>query len=435
MSHLLLSVADMGKPLNKPTIFKPQMAFAMLLIGCFMISNGPRVWSQDATSAPKDFVIKGRCLKYSADVVYEGPAVNTKVTLFARRGLSMEMEQLQQTRTDDEGMFEIRRYVLTFEAEGYALTYEQINGNRSLFMLEKHDATMYLGGAVLSGRIVNEDGDNVSGATVEQCDHLPAAAIGRPVITTKSNGLFRLKDLPQTTGGQRGITDVGLLIRHPEYPIHIARVAAEDFQKGAVRIVLPSGTKVTGKVLNADTKSPVANTTVNAIGSEYIDMFFFAKTDENGNYELNLPDGRFQLQLEDESLVAKAQVVECFKGEVLKAKPILAEPGGWIVGQVTDKLTGKPVSREYPSENKPDWMVVGCHGPARPVSDGGLRFVSLAKVDDDGHYRMRVYPGENFPYLSQAKTDRRINRTLDLPPVIVTAGEETVYDFSVEPFK
>lgn len=203
-----------------------------LIVGsCLVLGGKSSLLAQDATAAPKDFVIKGRCLNYNLKATSEGPTVNAKVTLFTHRGLSMEMKQLQQTHTDDEGKFEFapviepsdrrfdgQKYVVKFEAAGRFIRIWQISSNRGLVSFSNKDIPMYPGGAVLSGRVVNEDGDNVSGATVERYDLVPAAAIGRPVVTTKTNGLFRLNDLLQAGPKGTGLVEIYLLIRHPEYP-------------------------------------------------------------------------------------------------------------------------------------------------------------------------------------------------------------------------
>jgi len=438
-----------------PKPLKSQLVFSVLMIACYLLSNSQHcqfVRAQNSASTSKnskDFVIKGRCLKYDLENRPDGQIVNAKVTLFTHRGLSMEMKQLQQTSTDDEGRFVFdpvaepsgnrftrRSYALKVETDGYMAFAEQVNFQGTLNFLEKHNINLLSSDAVLNGRVVNEAGENILGATVEVHQHLPAASLGYPVATTKPNGLFCLEGFPPIGSEPTMVKRCVVTVRHPDYPTHFREIGEEDINKGAIRIVLPQGMTLSGQVLDAQTKSPLPGLMVLAIDDEQVDHNF-AVTDQDGKYQLHLAEGRYQLRLEDESLVAMAQVFDGFSGDTLTAEPMLAQPGGWIVGQVTDKRTGKPVSHEFDGTFKgphPQRFMVGCHGPARPVL-GAIRQECLAEVDDNGRYRMRVYPGKNYPFFNLALTDRRPFDTLEMPPIIVTAGEESVCDFSVEPFK
>jgi len=121
-----------------PKPLKSQLVFSVLMIACYLLSNSQHcqfVRAQNSASTSKnskDFVIKGRCLKYDLESRPDGQIVNAKVTLFTHRGLSMEMKQLQQTSTDDEGRFVFdpvaepsgnrftrRSYALKVETDGY----------------------------------------------------------------------------------------------------------------------------------------------------------------------------------------------------------------------------------------------------------------------------------------------------------------------------
>ena len=65
-------------------------------------------------------------------------------------------------------------------------------------------------------------------------------------------------------------------------------------------------------------------------------------------------------------------------------------------------------------------VAIGVFGPARPR--GTER---LAQVDEHGRFRVRVMPGDNYPFTINYHTSRMSWDTQRQSPVVAVAGQET----------
>ena len=59
----------------------------------------------------------------------------------------------------------------------------------------------------------------------------------------------------------------------------------------------------------------------------------------------------------------------------------------------------------------------------------------IAEVDESGRFKIRAYPGENYPFVYGLNGVRNYFDATDYPPVIVKAGEETTCNIDYVPKK
>ncbi|MBI5708171.1 MAG: carboxypeptidase regulatory-like domain-containing protein [Armatimonadetes bacterium] len=106
---------------------------------------------------------------------------------------------------------------------------------------------------------------------------------------------------------------------------------------------------------------------------------------------------------------------EAKTGETKSGLDIKLIKGGLIIGTVKFS-DGKPIEGAY----------VGVYGPARPRSGA---WVQTAIADAEGHYILRVPPGQNHVYVAGVPNMNRLIQ--DMRNVTVEEGKEIRVDLSI----
>lgn len=380
--------------------------------------------AQGANQAPADYSFEGRCLNKLDKTPMEG----VPVRVFAMRGLLGDAEEIATMQTDNAGMFEFRDLVRPSELHLQRLRYVVVasfeDGPAQEFpvsMLSRlRPFTMEFAAELdsLKGRVVDESGKPIAGAFVRTTFWAPLMTEGTPFYETKEDGLFLLHDLP-VTNAERGVFPVQFYVSHPDFPS--VRVPNNKVPGGA-RVVLKPGCTVTGTVLDANSM-PVAGVVVSAV-PEFNPSGIFeprAATDAQGRFRLCLNEGVYSFVLDDNNLVAEALTgIACRKATLVTLKPMQAQEGAWLVGQIINSKTGQAISEADAGDGFKERVAIGVFGPARPR--GTER---LAQVDEHGRFRVRVMPGENYPFTINYRTTRMSWDTKRQPPVVAVAGQET----------
>ena len=148
-------------------------------------------------------------------------------------------------------------------------------------------------------------------------------------------------------------------------------------------------------------------------------------TDKMGQFRIVLPEGRYNFQAESKDRVCVAITdIECLAGEKIELPAIKLIAGGFISGHIVNTATGRSVSVSDNGEP----IRLGLFGPSQPKGQA-----MLTEADDKGGFVLRAAPGENFPYLLNIRGERMVWTTKKEPPVVVKAGETTVYNMLITP--
>jgi hypothetical protein len=92
-----------------------------------------------------------------------------------------------------------------------------------------------------------------------------------------------------------------------------------------------------------------------------------------------------------------------------------------LVGQIINSKTGQAISEIDAGDGAMERAAIGVYGPARPRGTD-----RLAEVDEQGRFRVRVMPGDNYPFTINYPTTRMPWNTRRQPPVVAVAGQETL---------
>jgi hypothetical protein len=397
--------------------------------------------SDEARHTPQTAETKSEA---SADYAFQGTCVNkfdksplegVQVRLFAMRGLLGDGEEIGSMQTDHTGTFEFRnllrpselhtqrlRYVVVASYEyGPAQEYPvSVFGRSGKFNIEfpaEFDS--------LKGRVVDESGKPIEGAVVQTTFWAPPKTEGTPFYETKADGLFLLHELP-VTNPKGGVFPIQLDVFHPDFPP--VRVP-NNRVPGSAKVVLRTGCRVTGTVLDADSQ-PVAGVIVSAVPEFNANGIFEprAATDAEGCFCFCLNEGVYCFVLDDNNLVAEALTgIECRRATSVTLKPMQAQEGAWLVGQIVDTKTGQAISDVVDGGTR-ERVAIGVYGPNRL-----RRTERLAEADEHGRFRVRVMPGKNYPFTINARSSRMSWNTRRQPPVVVVAGQETLIQIDHTP--
>jgi len=388
--------------------------------------------AQSKNQAPADYSFHGTCVSQLNKTPLEG----VHVRLFAMRGLLGDGEEIANTQTDNAGTFKfsglrrpsalhtqkLRYVVVATFADGPAQEYpvSVFGGFRGVTIGFHAEFDS------LKGRVVDEAGKPIQGALVRTMFWTPPKAAGTPFYETKEDGLFLLHDLP-VTNAEQSVFPVQIYVSHPDFPS--VRVPNNKIPGGA-RVVLNQGCKVTGTVLDANSR-PVAGVVVSAVPEFNANGIFEprAETDAEGRFRLCLNEGVYSFVLDDKDLVAEASTgIECRKTTSVTLKPMLAQEGAWLVGQIINTRTGQAISEVDVGDGVTERVAIGVFGPARPRGTD-----RLAEVDEHGRFRIRVMPGEYYPFTINYRTSRMSWDTQRQSPVVVVAGAETYFQIDHTP--
>lgn len=394
-----------------------------------------------SANAANDQTIRGKCLRAKD----QSPVAGAFIVLYELRGVLEEVSKVAETKSDQQGNFEFKKLKPMsdhrFDRRQYAmiafaerLPHSFVNPIFPSQGLDRpQNIWMNFGPVIVPGTVVDENGNPIVGAIVQMSSQINAEDVGATMAKTDQKGEFALQGASVHIGRDGELGSVYLRIRHPEYS---DRIFECDLVNRPVITLKKADCTIRGRVVDAESSQPVPNAVVSAIPFESGDGVRAAhvKTDENGNYELKVPQGKYKVVLDDDmQLVAEAQVILCrAQKEPYELPPFEAQEGGWIVGRVVNTKTNKPVVYSVDARVANLRVSVGLFGPNRPR--GNLIYTEyLAEVDNDGFFRMRAFPGENFPYVCNMRCSRNTFTTMEQPAVIVRAGQETRCDIAYTP--
>jgi hypothetical protein len=271
----------------------------------------------------------------------------------------------------------------------------------------------------LSGRVIDEQGRAVAGALVGcvRCGMVPVHQI--QAAETDEFGRYTISDLPSYKPAPN--TWTFFWIRHPEFPLTSGKYAGIP---SVVDVTLPKGGLVEGRVMDTVTGRPATGATIMVQGVKEHGSAV-VRTDAEGKYRLILTADHYNIRAEavDRTCVAldSFDVQNGAKNSDVELELI---EGGYIVGRVTDAKSGKPLPTIRGMA-----VTIGHHGPAFPRSGAA---VGSTFVHDDGTYRLRVAPGDNFPYIMMSvSTERSPRSAFDHPPIHVKAGQVVELNMTV----
>jgi len=279
--------------------------------------------------------------------------------------------------------------------------------------------------STLSGKVIDDEGQPVAGATV-----LPYYVSDRPIpsllsTTTDAEGRFELDNLGVNKWPDGSAVSTNFTVLHPDHPETSGKA---DSLPADVVVTLPRGCHVTGTVADIVTGQRAAGAVVAARRLDEWGESFVA-TDATGRFRFVLPEGRYDFLADAMERVCIAVTDrECQAGEKVELPAFKLIGGGFISGQVINTVTGEPVTvSEFGGP-----IMLGLLGPSQP-SGRAIAPMRLAAVDKTGRFILRAAPGENFPYFVNIRGVRMAWDTQKQPPVVVKEGETTAYDMLITP--
>ena len=363
-----------------------------------------------------DFTVAGQCVLWRTTK----PIPAAKVYLLQQRGMLGEARLVGSTETDDQGRFEFTglqppsevrtalvQYTVCCDAKDHAVQFQRIYPHRDA---SETQIDCYGDQGVLRGRVVDPSGNPIAAATIRTWT---GAKLGAGMATTAADGTFELPRLPVAKADQP-LKSLMFQVNGPGHPTLFARSEVP----AVTEFTLPAGCKLTGSVRHANTAQAVVGAVITALPMKSVNQQEQTLTDENGNFELWVAQGNYHIMLEDSELVAPAIAdIECLAGTERELEPMIASPGGWLTGRIIHPRTGDPVVFNDSKQR----LIVSSYGPATPKRNviGGMQ---MAVVDDDGRFRIRVAPGDNYPYLVNIQAERMGWDTDRQPPIVVPAG-------------
>ena len=418
----------MRRPILRAAIALLLIVF-MLLAGltdaCAQRQNDPN----ESTPYDSSMVASG----YYISLINNERMVGATVKIYTYHGLQSNDLKLESTsKTDENGRifvenlptpygnrFSRLKYALVLDAEGHTPslhTFHALNANR--LRIGTRAAT-----GKAKGKVVDEHGQPVVGAIVSAHWNPIAVRLGMRQFTTKENGLFLISRI---AAGK-----VSLTVSHPDYPRQSFTRVADKYSE----LKLIPGATITGQIVNDQTGSPLKGVMVSALPwrsyREIRDTY--ATTDDQGRFRMNVLEGSYKIMLEDDDWVMEAKQVDGRKGQNVDLGILSAGEGGWIVGQITHSQTGQPMIYSTREGEEKIRVTLGLYGPSRPRGKL-IHQEQLAEVDASGQFKLRAFPGENYPYVyNLGHTTRTAFNTMKQPPVIVRAGQETRIELTHTP--
>ena len=196
--------------------------------------------------------------------------------------------------------------------------------------------------AFLAGRVVNEKGQPIVGATVDAFQWFPGSE-----TKTDATGAFRLANTdPKQAYLEAGET-IDVTFSAPGYtPRYIADQALGQLKQP---VVLNQKTFLEGTVKSADGK-PVANAKVRAVAGPFevnwgiiSEVPYVTRSDAKGHFKLFLPGDTYELFVLSDKGVSRTPKLT-IAPDTRVEKNFVVQPGATFRARVVDSLTGKPVS-------------------------------------------------------------------------------------------
>ena len=311
-------------------------------------------------------------------------------------------------------------------APGYALESLALGQQNRVYRLSRQTVA-------LSGRVVDENGAPIAGATVQlvqlklplsdrrphknsagvYLQDVPAAMSKVLQAQSDANGDWTLPDLPAR--GQVGVELDDA--RFQRARIYIPLGAGATARLAAPLIAQP-GARLSGRVVAPD-GTPQSGASVNVRVEDAKGYAASAETvsARDGSYAMHgLAAGAATIQVAPKSLdAAPLQMtgVQLQTGQTTRAPDAQLSGGVLLSGVVTDAATRKPM----------EGVKVGAGGP------GG--FSTSSPTDEKGRYTIRVAPAETYFYPFSIQNDYL--RGVSQPKMPVEIGDTKAPDFALKP--
>lgn len=385
-------------------------------------NSAPATSEKQAKSAEqeKDFLIHGSVSDYDQRMKV---LTGVKLSLFQAKGPAGAPEKIDETVSGDDGRYQFDPVVPPvpeghLDRLSYALVAETEGGTKSVFYVygkEEMNLLVRQLGTSLAGRVVNEDGMPIAGATVMRSDMDRRPIPGVHSSITDQQGAFFISDLRGVLPAESG-EGITFWIHHPDYPVTQVRVKSLPAE---VTFTLRPGCVLRGRALEEENGRPMPGVLITAIDHETRETTF-AETNAEGQFRLVVPAGRYNCLAESQQRIATALAdVVCAPRKTVELPEFRMTEGGYITGQVINTKTGKPLL----SNQQGQPIALGLIGPSHPGGNGS-RQLWLTKTDGEGRFRLRAMPGKNYPYLLNQHGSRMFWDTERQPPIIVMAGLE-----------
>ncbi len=319
----------------------------------------------------------------------------------------ISQRELQEVRSDKNGKFVLPNIdgksvrerhaalVVTAQSPGKATT---ASGFMDADTAAKRAIELKLTpAATLQGRILDDDGKPVAGATVWAGCSLSEPVVGICAAVTDASGHYEISDLlpfdlenqkPQAMGnGLFGVTTRCFAnVRHPDYARQLISYTKVP---GTANGTIHRAAVVDGHVVLAESGEPAAGVLVEFSSDDIAsDNWTRTKTDDRGKYHLaTLPPGDYRLsaRLKDRPNLFRLKVPLTSGPNTLDLR---MERGAVVQGRVIDVGTRSPVIFR-----KDEHMQITTHDSHRTSYDG----MNYADVKPDGTFTLHTPAGQ--PYL------------------------------------
>lgn len=387
---------------------------------------------QQATT--NQFVIRGRCF----DSEDKKPLPGIQVRLFKVEGVGRMPFEVADAKTDAAGHFDfdglappcaypgpdrLAYYLFTQDENRPTALGGMVDGRPEQQPVE---IAMIRQSGTLVGRVVNEQGHPIAGATVTTFPESGRTFAGILSTTTDREGHFALGKLPAypQEDAQYGIF---FEVLHPDYPATDARAGVFSAK---VVVTMPTGCTIEGAVIDEVTGKPAngALITADRVGGP---PSVYAVSDAAGKFRLVVPGGNYNVTADAKDRVCVAVENRDFPaGKTIRLPPLRLIHGGFITGQIVNTKSGLPMSIDPYNRQR---IAIGLYGPSQPSRGRYCSAVAQAIVDADGRFTMRAAPGNNYPYFINTHGDRMMWDTEKQGPVVVKDGETTAYFMFITP--
>ena len=359
----------------------------------------------------------------------------------AEAGQVEKQVEIEKTQSDREGRFafevndaEVKRgaYTIVGQATDRATATAWIPFDGTKEQLQKLQLQL-LPAATLKGRVVNEDGDPVSGAIVSVQNPMAEPVIGIRTAMTNEDGHYEITDLAafdptnepnttQLTENSFVVRQVVGVVRHPNY-------ARDQFSytsiPGNADITIKRPAEIEGQILLKGTNQPAVGAHIELVGGTFSILSNKATTDTNGKFRIgNLLPGsyRFSAKLEGKAILF-LENLDLPEGS--HQQTFQLENGGLIKGKVIDVTTELPIRL---AEDESMSM-----SEALPNGHWYMGMPS-AKIQLDGTFTMRLATGTRYfgmyfgPNWQGVNTDQLFDKGIE-----VREGEVVELEIRVKP--
>jgi beta-lactamase regulating signal transducer with metallopeptidase domain len=292
--------------------------------------------------------------------------------------------------------------------------------------------------ASLRGRVTDDMGRAIAGATVWAWSPGNDPLEGFTSVTTDAEGHFEINDLgpwdpakavPHVVG--EGVSTINsaspLNVTHPAFArkrVSYTSVPAK------VDFTLQPAATIVGMVFDEVTGAPAPGVAVgmqatNDTRDAMSDHWHTAITDDEGHYNIpSVTAGKYNIWADAKDRTCAAiDSFEVTAGKQVAAPFLRLIEGGWIDGIVVN-ADGGPYAKTATGRA----VQIGIYGPSRPKSGAAIQSVT---VDERGRFRMRAAPGTNYPYIC-VQLDPGL-QSMGPGEVEVRAGQDTGLVFRVVP--